>query len=195
MKTNQLTLGMLLCFLCACNSGEKEKKHIEMYEPVKEVATVNPIERGEHLVNAIGCHDCHTPKKFSEKGMELDTSRLLSGHPSNEQLPPYDQKTAQSYILFSMGLTSATGPWGTSFAANLTPDASGIGSWSEAQFLNAIKNGLYKGLEGSRPLLPPMPWQSYRNLPDDDIKAIFAYLKSIPAVDNIVPAPIPPKME
>ncbi|MBD0832419.1 c-type cytochrome [Aestuariibaculum sediminum] len=195
MKTNNLILSVVCSsILLACISKDK-KETTEIYEPtiVKDV-TIDPVKRGEHLVNAIGCHDCHTPKKFTENGMELDLDRLLSGHPADEVLPPYDETTAKSYLLFNMGLTAATGPWGTSFGANLTPHATGIGSWNEAQFLTAIKKGLYKGMEGSRPLLPPMPWQSYKNLPDDDLKAIFAYLKTIKPIENLVPANIPPKM-
>lgn len=195
MKTNILISGTIICVvLSACNSKEKEKKSLEQYEPV-ETIVVDPAERGAYLVNTNGCHDCHSPKKFTDKGMELDPDRLLSGHPADEKLPPYDEKTAQSYILFSMGFTATTGPWGTSFAANLTPDDTGLGTWSEAQFLTAIKKGLYKGLEGSRPLLPPMPWQHYANFTDDDLKAIFAYLKTFKPVENLVPAPIPPQIQ
>ncbi|RED50091.1 c-type cytochrome [Seonamhaeicola aphaedonensis] len=188
MKNHIILIVACFLILVACNSKKEEQK---TYESVSE-NSVDPIKRGEELVNAIGCHDCHTPKTFGEKGIELDFSRLLSGHPADEALAPFDENTAKSYILFNMGLTAATGPWGTSYAANLTPDDTGIGTWTEEQFLNAIKKGLYKGLEGSRPILPPMPWQSYRNLPDDDLKAIFAYLKSIKAIENIVPAYMPP---
>ena len=84
------------------------------------------------------------------------------------------------------------GPWGISFAGNLTPDASGIGSWSLEQFSKVLKEGKFKGLENGRPILPPMPWQTYANLTDSDLEAIFNYLKSIPAVENIVPSHIPP---
>ncbi|TNJ44638.1 diheme cytochrome c-553 [Tamlana fucoidanivorans] len=173
----------------ACQSKKEEQK---AYQPVSASA-INPEKRGKYLVDTNGCHDCHSPKKFTERGMEVDTTRILSGHPANEALPPFDPETAKSYILFSIGLTSATGPWGTSFAANLTPDATGIGTWSEEQFLTCIKKGLYKGLENSRPLLPPMPWEHYKNFTNDDLKAIFAYLKSIPAVENAVPNNIPPQ--
>lgn len=195
MKTNCLILTALVSttFIACISKDKKETPEIYESVDVKEVA-VDPAKRGEDLVNAIGCHDCHTPKKFTENGMELDFDRLLSGHPADEVLPPYDETTAKSYLLFNMGLTAATGPWGTSFGANLTPDATGLGAWTEGQFLTAIKKGLYKGMEGSRPLLPPMPWQSYRNLPDDDLKAIFAYLKTLKPVENIVPTNIPPKM-
>jgi hypothetical protein len=89
-----------------------------------------------------------------------------------------------------MDLTSAVGPWGQSFASNLTPDGTGIGNWKEEQFIKAIREGKYKGLDNTRPLLPPMPWVAYKNLTDDDLKSIFAYLKSLPPVKNAVPAPI-----
>ncbi|WNH09360.1 hypothetical protein [Thalassobellus suaedae] len=112
MKTNILISGTIICVvLSACNSKEKEKKSLEQYEPV-ETIVVDPAERGAYLVNTNGCHDCHSPKKFTDKGMELDPDRLLSGHPADEKLPPYDEKTAQSYILFSMGFTATTVPMG-----------------------------------------------------------------------------------
>src|SRR5690606_38365916 len=123
-----------------------------------------------------------------------DTDRLLSGHPAEEKLGPYDSETTKSDVLFSMGQTSAIGPWGTSIASNLTPDATGIGNWTVIKFLIAIKKGLYNVLEGSRPLLPPMPWETISKFSDDDLKAMFAYLKSLKTIENIVPAPIPPKM-
>jgi hypothetical protein len=85
--------------------------------------------------------------------------------------------------------TAFVGPWGISYAANLTSDESGIGAWTEAQFFKAIRQGKYKGMDNSRPLLPPMPWNVYANATDDDLKAIFAYLKSTPPVNNVVPAP------
>lgn len=164
-----------------------------MYEPKTTEVEVSPIKRGEMLVTATGCHDCHSPKKMTDKGPIIDPDRLLSGHPANEVLGAYDVETAKSYLLFTPGLTAAIGPWGTSFAANLTPDDTGIGGWTEAQFLTAIKHGKYKGMENNRPLLPPMPWQSISNLPDADLKAMFAYLQSIKPVSNLVPPPIPPK--
>ncbi len=91
-----------------------------------------------------------------------------------------------------MGGTAAKGPWGTSFAANLTPDPTGLGNWSEEQFFNAMRKGYYKGIEGGRMLLPLMPWPAYAQMTDEDLRSIFAYLKSLPPVKNIVPAPLPP---
>lgn len=149
------------------------------------------IDRGRYLVGIMGCHDCHSPKKMGPNGPELDTDRLLSGHPAGTPLPPMP-KDAAGWALMSLDLTVAVGPWGTSYAANLTSDDTGIGTWSEAQFKRAITKGLYKGLEGSRPLLPPMPWQNLVDLKDEDIHAIFTYLKSTKPVENVVPPPMPP---
>ena len=195
MKTKILLFATVLCCLSfACKTKEKEEPAEKIQ--VEETTTMeDPVKHGEHLVNSIGCHDCHTPKLFTENGIELDTSRLLSGHPADEALPSYDAATAKSYVLFSGGFTAVVGPWGTSFSANLTPDATGTGTWTEEQFIYAIRNGKYKGMEGSRDLLPPMPWPSYRNLSDYDLKSIFAYLKSIKPVENVVPSPIPPQVQ
>ena len=140
----------------------------------------------------MGCNDCHTPKKMTDRGPAPDMDRLLSGHPSNIPLMPFDTTTSKNWVLFNMTGTAMIGPWGASFAANLTADDTGIGTWTEEQFKKAMKEGKLKGLDGSRPLLPPMPWQNYTDIKDKDIKAIFAYLKSTKPVDNIVPRPVTP---
>jgi hypothetical protein len=127
---------------------------------------------------------------MTDKGPVLDPDKLLSGHPANEVLLPYDNEILKSYALFSMGLTAAIGPWGTSFSANITSDETGIGTWTEEQFMTAIRKGKFKGQEGGRELLPPMPWMFYKNFPDEDLKAIFAYLKTVKPVENVVPAPL-----
>ncbi len=194
MKKQLLTLAALCMLITACNFEKKEETTAKIYEPKTEEPVVSTVKRGEMLVNAIGCNDCHSPKKMTEKGPILDPDRLLSGHPANEPIGKYDLETAKSFVLFTPGLTASIGPWGTTFAANLTPDDTGIGSWTEAQFFTAIKHGKYKGMENGRSLLPPMPWQTISVLPDEDLKAIFAYLKSIKPVENLVPAPIPPKV-
>jgi len=147
------------------------------------------IQRGHYLVTIMGCHDCHSPKKMGPIGPQIDSSRALSGHPSNQPLAPINTKETESWMLSNHTATAFVGPWGISYAANLTSDESGIGAWTEAQFFKAIRQGKYKGMDNSRPLLPPMPWNVYANATDDDLKAIFAYLKSTPPVNNVVPAP------
>ena len=123
-------------------------------------------------------------------GPQVDLESRLSGHPSNAVLGKADTSVLRNgWVLFSMDLTAFVGPWGTSYSANITPDETGIGSWTEDQFIYCIRNGKYKGMKEGRLLLPPMPWQVYRNLDDTDLKAIFVYLKTIKPVANIVPAP------
>ena len=123
-------------------------------------------------------------------GPELDMDLRLSGYPSKRPIGPVDTNSIKrGWILFGPDLTNAVGPWGMSFAANLTSDETGIGNWTEAQFIKALREGKYKGLDNTRPLLPPMPWQNFGQYNDEDLKAIFAFLKSTKAVENRVPAP------
>jgi cytochrome c553 len=154
--------------------------------------TAEDVKRGQYLVNAMGCDDCHSPKVMGPHGPEVDTALRLSGYRANVPPAKVDTGALKSWVLFGQEFTNAVGVWGMSFAANLTSDESGIGNWSFEQFKKAIREGKYKGLDNGRPLLPPMPWPQYRNLSDDDLRGIFAFLKSTKPVSNVVPAPIPP---
>jgi hypothetical protein len=148
---------------------------------------------GQHIVTVSGCHDCHSPKKMTAMGPQIDSTMMLSGHPA--QMPDFNvnrKETEAKGLVTTQDLTAWAGPWGVSYTANLTSDSTGIGTWTEGQFMYAIRNGKYKGLENSRPLLPPMPWDMYRNFSDDELKAIFAYLKSTKPIRNVVPPPKPP---
>lgn len=93
--------------------------------------------------------------------------------------------------MFGPDLTNGAGPWGMSFAANLTSDETGIGNWSQAQFINSIRKGKFKGMDNGRDLLPPMPWYIYKNMTDEDLKSIYYFLKTTKPVENVVPAPKP----
>jgi mono/diheme cytochrome c family protein len=158
-------------------------------------APQTPIERGRLLVTLAGCHDCHTPKKPGPKGPELDTDRLLSGHPEAIKIAaPNAVATGSPWIVSTSDtMTAWSGPWGVSFAANLTPDPNtGLrsGVWTEELFIKALRTGKHMGT--ARDILPPMPWSFYTQVSDEDLKAIWAYLGSIPPVANHVPEPIPP---
>lgn len=151
------------------------------------------VEWGEHLVLIGGCHDCHTPKKMTSHGPVLDTTLWLAGHPANMPRIDIDRNEVEKKgLAVAMDLTEWVGPWGISFSANLTPDPTGIGNWTEEQFIYALRNGIAKGIPDSRPILPPMPWEMIRHMTDDEMKAVFAYLRSIKPVNNIIPAPVPP---
>jgi mono/diheme cytochrome c family protein len=155
----------------------------------------SPVERGKYLTLVGGCNDCHTPKKFSPTAPpEYDMARELSGHPNGDKLAPVPAKLIGPEgwgTVASNHLTAWAGPWGVSFAMNLTSDkATGIGSWTEQMFVDAIKKGKHQGT--GRDILPPMPWNWYRNMTEDDLKAVFAYLQSLPPINNPIPDPLPP---
>jgi mono/diheme cytochrome c family protein len=165
-------------------------------EPQEKTMTKEElIAKGKYLVNLGGCNDCHSPKVMTNMGPVPDTTRLLSGHPANEPTPELDLKAAglKNWVLSSMDLTEWLGPWGISFTRNLTPDSTtGIGAWSFQDFVNTLRNGKHLGT--GRNLLPPMPWEPLGHVNDADLKAIFTYLQSLPAIHNEVPNPVPPPM-
>ena len=160
---------------------------------IAAAARAAQIEKGKYLVMVGGCNDCHTPWVVGPDGMPgPDPTRLLSGHPQDivvtEQPPangdPWSWQAASTNTAFS-------GPWGVSFTANLTPDVNtGTGTWTEDLFIKTLRTGRHWGQ--SRPILPPMPWFNYGKMTEDDLKAIFAYLHSLPPVHNRVPEPLPP---
>ncbi len=180
---------MLLNTSCT-NSGEaKVETNPITVEPTHEEI----IMKGLHLVTIMGCNDCHSPKKMGPQGPEIIGDLLLSGYPSNRPLVKFDSKLIkEGFPMLYPDLTAAAGPWGVSFAANLTPDETGIGGWTEEQFKKALTKGKLKGLDSNRTLLPPMPWFNFINLSNDEVHSIFTYLKSLKPVKNIVPATISP---
>lgn len=187
--------GLLLAWLAAqCTQNTATNTEVADAQIVK-MDSAAMVKRGEYLVTISGCNDCHSPKIMTAMGPEPDPKRLLSGHPNEEQLPAITDKkmiAPGQWALFSSGLTATVGPWGTSFAANLTPDDTGLGNWTEAQFFKAIREGKSKGMDGTRPMLPPMPWFNFAKMSDEDLRSVFMYLQSLPPVKNAVPNPIPP---
>ena len=158
-----------------------------------KIAADARVARGAYLVTAGVCDDCHTPKKWvagRPDPVPLEGKRL-AGHLETEKLPPPPALNQSWVAVGSQDFTAWAGPWGVSYAMNLTPDENtGIGSWSEATFVQAMKSGKHMG--ASRPILPPMPWQSFAQLTDEDLKAIYAFLRTLPAVHNRIPDPLPP---
>jgi hypothetical protein len=166
-------------------------------QDVKPAHASKRVERGRYLVSSMGCDDCHSPKNMTPMGPVPDSTKTLSGHPVETTMPdvPKGVVGPQGWgALASNDFTAWAGPWGISFTANLTPDKeTGLGSWTEKMFLKTIRTGKHMG-EG-RALLPPMPWFAFRNLTDNDLKSIFAYLQSLPPIHNPVPDPISPAGE
>lgn len=126
--------------------------------PVTSVASVpkdDPVKYGEYLAGPIAhCMECHTP--FNEKGPMLSTDLGRGGFEFH-------------------------GPWGTSVASNLTSHADGLAGWSDAELIAMITTGKRPG---GAPMLPPMPYGFLAKTTDDDLKAIVAYLRSLPPLPD-----------
>ena len=145
------------------------------------------VKRGEYLVTIGGCNDCHTPLKMGPNGPEPDMSRALSGHPEFMPMPEAPKLPAGPWQWTGAATNTAfAGPWGVSFARNLTPEQlTGTGIWTEEMFIKTLRTGKHWGV--SRPILPPMPWQNYAKATDEDLKSIYAYLRTLKPIKNQVP--------
>lgn len=127
-------------------------------------------EYGGYLANHVAlCGDCHTPRTGIRSTPDLD--RRFAG----QSEPP------------------------GSFPANpdnLTPDPeTGIGRWSEEEFLRTLRTGVNPRGDTLHPF---MPWREYRRMRDDDLRAIYRYLRTLPAISHDVPerdeqADVPPR--
>ena len=149
----------LMCVLivaagCAGDMAEEEAPAVEE----AATAAVDPVERGEYLVEGIaGCGNCHTPK--DDNGQAIQEMNLAGAFVIDE--PPF-----------------------TSYAPNITPHMeTGVGSWTEDELIRAIREGVHPS---GRILGPPMSFPFYRNISDTDIQAIVAYIRSVPPVENVV---------
>lgn len=135
-------------------------------EPVAKVAEPNhgnAVEYGKYLTTIAGCKSCHTPV---DRGAPVPGREFAGGHE------------------FGAGAMKAV-------SYNLTPDNStGLGTWTEEQFLKKFHDYKEYAEKGPPPVTAEnwtvMPWLGYSQLERDDLKAIFAYLKTVPAISNAV---------
>jgi mono/diheme cytochrome c family protein len=124
--------------------------------PAEELtAHTADLGNGERIYHASGCHSCHLPDKAS----------------SIDQALPVGGRAFKT-------------PIGTLYPINLTPDATGLGDWTEAQFITALQNGV--GRKGEN-LIPAFPYTSYSKMNENDVRDLWAYLKTLPATKNEVP--------
>lgn len=125
-------------------------------ESVAEPDTSTPVKRGEYMIKVADCSGCHTPR--GDRGEPLAGMSYAGGNP------------------FDDGKGGAVTP------TNMTPDATGISYYDEALFVRAMRTGHV----GARQLSPHMPWWVYKNMTDEDLKAIFAYLRTVKPVEHRV---------
>lgn len=155
-------------------------------------ASGDAAARGKYLATIMGCGDCHTPLKMTPQGPAPDETMLFAGHPATLAMPPAPALPAGSpWLWIGAGTNTAfSGPWGISYSPNITPDeVTGIGAWTEEIFVNTMRTGKHWGQ--SRPILPPMPWPGYSQMTDEDLRAVYAYLRTLPPISNQAPASIP----
>ena len=186
-------LSVTFVFLGCQQKTQQTTSETQTSQSTEAMQAQDPVARGKYLVTIGSCNDCHTPKLPQTGPLpEADMSRLLSGHPHDESLTAGPPPNKTWIWGGNPGMTAFYGPWGLSFAANLSPDTTtGLGGWNEDMFIQTLRNGKHMGT--GRNLLPPMPWNWINQMTDEDLRAVFAYLKSIPAVHNEVPQPVPPK--
>lgn len=140
----------------------KVNLHPEM-EPALPPDASEQVKQGWYLVRIAGCNDCHTPA--DENG------------------------NAATNMMFGGGFRF-TGPWGDIVSPNITTDPSGISHYDEAMFIKTIRTGRASG--GVRDLNPLMPFSYFRNMTDEDLKAIFAYIQTVKPVQHVVDNSEPP---
>jgi mono/diheme cytochrome c family protein len=117
--------------------------------------------RGRYLTIIASCNDCHTPRN---PDFSFNMSKFLQG-----------------------GEVFPLGPADSSISANLTPHATGLAEWTDAQINNVFTLGQER--DGTQGICPPMPWQVYKGMTQADRDAIIAYLRIIPAINNPVEDP------
>jgi mono/diheme cytochrome c family protein len=124
--------------------------------PVPAPDLSTPAKRGRYLVQIANCQGCHTAWEAP-----LNPGRFGGGN----------------LIEWSVGGTKIT-----TFSRNLTSDPTGIPYYDDALFIEAMRRGRVR----TRDLSPLMPWIVFRNMTDDDLKAVLAYLKSVPQVRHFI---------
>jgi hypothetical protein len=176
MRTKSMILALVALVPIRAHAGDPE-----------------PVKRGAYLVLVGGCDDCHTPMKSTPQGPHMDWARRLAGYSPPTSRLPSGTIGKTDLQLSGSDFTTYRQEFGTVFSRNLTPHRTGLGEWSEAQFIKTMRLGRHQG--DGRPLLPPMPWDRFGRMTDGDLRAIFAYLRTIPAIANTPPDPqVPPAM-
>ncbi len=182
-RTGYLLISAVLLGACA---AEAPNSPLDDYEEVDATTILDApsakpgrfaphnralVERGEYLVELLGCGSCHTDGALVG---DPDFDRSLGG--------------SQTGIAYTSPLGEKNP--GVIYPSNITPDRkTGIGDWTDTQIENAIRAGI--GRHGSR-RLATMPWRGYARISDEDASAIVSYLRSVEPVEHRVPDEVQP---
>lgn len=149
----------------------------ELIFPVKYLIRSAP----DPITQPVAAPDLSTPVKRGEYLVRVAGCRDCHTPQKNGQ-PIAALDLAGGFLL--------RGPWGAVASANLTPAPSGIPYYDEQLFLDAMHTGYVK----ARKLSQIMPWWDFRHLTDEDLKSIFAYLRTVPLVTHRVDNTAPPTL-
>ncbi len=164
-------------------------------KPAQEIAySPERIEIGQAIVEGWNCSFCHSPEIKGPDGNPIpDPKRYMSGHPADEEIPSVPDMviTSPEWMEFLDNLDPTV--WATDnlivFSANLTPDdETGIGTWTEVEFVQTIREGRHRGIE--RRIKYPMPWRELSELSDEELLSVYEYLMTLEPVNNKVPPSI-----
>jgi hypothetical protein len=189
--------GLLIVVLASCSSDTS------ISGPDAGSTQAALVARGKYLVDITGCSDCHTPWMVTPGGPAAlggrlpDETRAFAGHPADQAMGPLPTVSAPGKWTVNVrapDYTAWAGSFGIAYTANLTPDpATGwLEGWTDADFIKVIRTG--KAHDGTRDVVGTMMRVCLRmaKATDDDLKAVFAYLRSLAPVPNDVPAYDPP---
>jgi mono/diheme cytochrome c family protein len=134
------------------------------YRDQQQHAAKDILRQGEYIAAVTGCVFCHSPYR--------------------------DDNTMMDKFKYAGGQKFEVTPFGTFVSYNLTSDKeTGLGRWTDDQIKTFVTRGVRP--DGSRMIPYPMPWPNYASLKADDLNALIAFLRSVPPVSNLVPAPRP----
>jgi mono/diheme cytochrome c family protein len=149
----------------------------------------NPVDRGAYLVHIAECVGCHTPATAG--GAPNRTLRFAGGRRFVETRKGYGYEIAPDPGSKDAGDPRLAAGERIVVSANITPDPSGISYYTPELFLQTIRTGKVGGV---RRLSSAMPWNYFRNLTDGDLRAIFAYLRTVAPVRHNVSNSEPPSV-
>jgi mono/diheme cytochrome c family protein len=171
-----LCLGILFVLVFFAQAQDEATAEAELTPEATPMSEDEVLARGEYLAQIARCVGCHTPRlpEYETDGMASDLRITLS-------LSPNDALDFENYYMAG-GRVFSLGPEGSLIAGNLTPDeATGIGAWTDEQLEMTLRLGV---LPDGTMMHPLMPYRSYATWSAQDMQALIAYLRSIPAIEN-----------
>jgi mono/diheme cytochrome c family protein len=157
-----LSVALTAIYFSSCSNNNTDQKS----EASKEDSVKKVLDRGAYLVNHVaGCIDCHSKRDFTKF-----SGPVVHGTEGGGGMV-FDQKFGLPGVLYGK---------------NITPDtATGIGSWTDAELLRAMTQGINKNGDT---LFPLMPYPQFNRMAKEDLLSIIAYIRTLKPINHAVPA-------